>query len=75
MDQALLGLSPNTATDLAGRLRRYLKLSEFKRAALMASVRHLGAYEHEQLRALFQRVATGNLASQDFVMFLCKFRI
>jgi len=55
--------TPTSAQDLAHRLRKFSGLSRFKRAALLASVRHLGAYEHEQLRGLFSRVDTDNSGS------------
>jgi len=48
--------TPTSASDLGKRLRGFAQLSQFKRATLLAAVRHLGAYEHEQLRALFQKV-------------------
>uniref|UniRef100_A0A7S1R9Q7 Non-specific serine/threonine protein kinase n=1 Tax=Alexandrium catenella TaxID=2925 RepID=A0A7S1R9Q7_ALECA len=55
--------TPSSATDLSKRLRRYSGLSRFKRAALLACVRHLSAYEHEQLRAIFRRVDVDNSGS------------
>lgn len=55
--------TPSTAMDLSKRLRRYSGLSRFKRAALLASVRHLSAFEHEQLRAIFRRVDVDNSGS------------
>lgn len=60
--------TPGSAAQLAQRLREFAGLSAFKRAALLAAVRHLTAYEHEQLRALFQRVNTrnsGTLTAQE----------
>mmetsp|Transcript_163545 Transcript_163545/g.289479 ORF Transcript_163545/g.289479 Transcript_163545/m.289479 type:complete len:635 (-) Transcript_163545:87-1991(-) len=60
--------TPGSAAQLATRLREFAGLSAFKRAALLAAVRHLTAYEHEQLRALFQRVNTrnsGTLTAQE----------
>jgi len=60
--------TPKSASDLAKRLRDFMKLSQFKRAALMAAVRHLGAYEHEELRTLFQKVDvdhTGSISEEN----------
>jgi calcium-dependent protein kinase len=52
--------TPSTALDLKGRLRSFAALSEFKKVALLAAVRHLSAYEHEEIRALFQRIDVNN---------------
>jgi len=52
--------TPATAMNLVGRLRCFTALTDFKRAALLAAARHLGDYEHEQLRKLFQRIDFGN---------------
>lgn len=53
--------TPSSTSLLAERLRSYAGLSELKRAAMLAAVRHLGAYEHEHLRSLFQKVDTHNI--------------
>lgn len=48
------------AAEMRKRLLTFATLSPFKRAALLAAVRHLPAYEHEQLRKLFQKVDLDN---------------
>eukprot|EP00930_Biecheleria_cincta_P056788 TRINITY_DN42842_c0_g1_i1.p1 TRINITY_DN42842_c0_g1~~TRINITY_DN42842_c0_g1_i1.p1 ORF type:complete len:677 (+),score=101.90 TRINITY_DN42842_c0_g1_i1:120-2150(+) len=53
--------TPSSTSLLVERFRSYAGLSELKRAAMLAAVRHLGAYEHEHLRALFQKVDTHNV--------------
>eukprot|EP00928_Gymnodinium_smaydae_P010909 TRINITY_DN14110_c0_g2_i1.p1 TRINITY_DN14110_c0_g2~~TRINITY_DN14110_c0_g2_i1.p1 ORF type:complete len:721 (+),score=157.96 TRINITY_DN14110_c0_g2_i1:74-2236(+) len=67
--------TPSTIVDLKSRLRSYAVLSDFKRAALTAAVPHLGAYEHEHLRRLFQRVDvenTGTVTTEDLKAFFCQ---
>lgn len=55
--------SEEAASQLKGRLRSYAALTKFKRAALLAASRHLGAYEHEEHRALFQQIDLDNSGS------------
>eukprot|EP00438_Fugacium_kawagutii_P023814 Skav204935 [mRNA] locus=scaffold2514:68997:87350:+ [translate_table: standard] len=50
------GPTPHSSSTIASRLRAFSKLSKFKRAALLAAARHLGSYEHEELRCIFQKV-------------------
>lgn len=49
--------------DLLGRFRTFSRLSPFKQAALTASTRHMRAYEHEQLRSVFQSLDEDNSGS------------
>lgn len=55
--------SEEEASQLKVRLRSYAALTKFKRAALLAASRHLGAYEHEEHRALFQQIDLDNSGS------------
>eukprot|EP00434_Breviolum_minutum_P029809 symbB.v1.2.026352.t1/scaffold2626.1/size122458/2 len=50
------GPTPHSSSTIASRLRAFSKLSKFKRAALLAAARHLGSYEHEELRRIFEKV-------------------
>jgi calcium-dependent protein kinase len=52
--------TPSTALELKGRLRSFAALPEFKKVALLAAVRHLSPYEHEEIRALFQKIDVNN---------------
>eukprot|EP00931_Biecheleriopsis_adriatica_P027106 TRINITY_DN16356_c0_g1_i1.p1 TRINITY_DN16356_c0_g1~~TRINITY_DN16356_c0_g1_i1.p1 ORF type:complete len:711 (+),score=130.84 TRINITY_DN16356_c0_g1_i1:17-2149(+) len=65
--------TPSSASFLAKRFRAFAGLSQFKRAALLAAVRHLGSYEHEELRKVFQKVDvqnTGEVPVQDLMKVL-----
>lgn len=63
LGQKCLPPTPGVANCLKSRLRSYSSLTQFKRAALLAAVRHLGAYEHEEFRMLFQRIDADNSGS------------
>eukprot|EP00929_Paragymnodinium_shiwhaense_P012801 TRINITY_DN12069_c0_g1_i1.p1 TRINITY_DN12069_c0_g1~~TRINITY_DN12069_c0_g1_i1.p1 ORF type:complete len:629 (-),score=137.82 TRINITY_DN12069_c0_g1_i1:130-2016(-) len=55
-----LPATPGAANTLKCQLSTFAGLSTFKRAALLAAVRHLQPYEHEQLRKLFEKVDLSN---------------
>jgi len=61
-------LDCSSAEELANRFVEFTSFSPLKRAAMLAAARHLGPYEHEELRALYQKLDlqnSGQLTAED----------
>jgi len=74
-DELDRSLASSIVSMVAGNVRRFAVLSPFKRAALLAASRQLGAYEHEELRGAFQKVDPLASGSVSFLAFLRTFTL